>query len=71
MSPVIRNCPKCGAKLKGRRITTHAVSLSEGEVVIEPESLSEEFWEIECENGHVLTPGTGVKKTNHRNHEAD
>lgn len=25
--------------------------------VVDPEPLGEEFWEIECENGHVLTPG--------------
>ncbi len=53
---MIRTCPECGAKLKGTLITTHRVSLTDEGVVVEPEPLGDEFWEIECENGHVLTP---------------
>lgn len=54
---MIRFCPECGAKLKGKLITTHRVFLTDEGSVTQPEPLGEEFWEIECENGHVLTPG--------------
>lgn len=69
---MITSCPECGAKLKGKRITSHTVSLTDDGMVVDAEPLGEEFWEIECEAGHVLSPGKSrSKEPNCRGREHD